>query len=121
MEILLFVNDNILIKESIENYLDSVGFKVDSCLDGLEALDKFNKNTYDLILMDNNLPSMSGYNLVRSIREKDLRIPILVFCSVEYDKEKLTPHVQGIFDQNIDEEELAEKIREEINKNKKLS
>lgn len=118
MEILLFVNDNILIRSSFQNYLESVGYKVDACTDGKEALSKFEENEYDLVLLDMNLPSISGVDLIKSIREINAAIPILVFCTIEYDCNSVQQYVQGFFNQSTSERELVEKIKVAIEKSK---
>lgn len=120
MEILLFANDNILTRTSFTNYLESIGYKIDPCADGLEALKKFQKNQYDLILLDMNLPSISGLDLVKKIREEDEEIPMLVFCVAEGLGlcDLVAPYVQGKFSVDASEKEVAEKIEIEIKKYK---
>ncbi|MCU7951786.1 MAG: response regulator [gamma proteobacterium symbiont of Bathyaustriella thionipta] len=45
------------------------GLSFDIAQDGLEAVTAFKNNTYDLILMDENMPNLSGINATRQIRQ----------------------------------------------------
>ena len=53
----------------------------DSAKDAVEALEKLETNSYDVMLLDVNMPEMSGTELVDQLRERDRRVPSVVFVT----------------------------------------
>ncbi|NMH59299.1 aerobic respiration two-component sensor histidine kinase ArcB [Alteromonas ponticola] len=70
---------NILLVEDIElnvmvakALLEKLGQRVDVAMTGTEAIEKVRKNQYDLILLDIQLPDMSGFDVASTLHEEDL-------------------------------------------------
>lgn len=82
---ILVVEDDKDLNELVSNYLKNSSYEVVSTFDGLEALNKFEEEHFDLILSDIMMPLCSGYDLARQIRETNNQIPI-VFMSARDDK-----------------------------------
>jgi len=74
---ILLVEDNKINQEIVVTLLEDSDIVIDIANNGKEATDIFNKNRYDLILMDIHMPIMDGYEATRIIREKDKNIPII--------------------------------------------
>jgi len=69
---ILIVDDSLTTRRIIKNTLRSVGFEdVIEAQDGLDALEKLKVTSVDLMLVDWNMPKMSGIDLVKIIRSKD--------------------------------------------------
>lgn len=63
-------------------YLNRVGVKADTAMNGSEALRKFQTCAYNLVFLDLNMPHMDGFTTTRKIRELQLaERPFLVACS----------------------------------------
>ena len=62
--------------------------------DGVKALAKFNEKAPDLMLIDWNMPNMSGLELVRKIRETNKTIP-LIMCTTEAEKSRILEAIQA--------------------------
>lgn len=60
-----------------KNYLVSRGYSTVMCIDGDEALNQFKKEHFDFIIVDVDIPVVSGYELVMEIRKKNRDIPII--------------------------------------------
>ena len=66
---ILLVEDNKSNQQFMSIILKKLEFSFDIASDGLEAIDKFNTSTYDAILMDENMPNMSGLESTKRILE----------------------------------------------------
>ncbi|MCF8325812.1 MAG: response regulator transcription factor [Leadbetterella sp.] len=79
---LILAEDNDMLRKSLNFFLEQKGFKVDQFANGLEALDSIKVNNYDLILMDINIPGISGMEITQFVRtEMYLDTPIIIFTS----------------------------------------
>jgi signal transduction histidine kinase/ActR/RegA family two-component response regulator len=65
----LVVEDNHVNQLVVANMLKSLGQKVDTALNGVEALQRLHQHDYDLILMDCQMPEMDGYQATEHIRK----------------------------------------------------
>jgi DNA-binding response OmpR family regulator len=65
---------------------ESAGYAVDISLDGQDGLFLAESNPYDLILLDLMLPKMGGLDVLRALRQRSVRIPVLILTSRD-DKE----------------------------------
>jgi signal transduction histidine kinase/CheY-like chemotaxis protein len=75
---LLVVEDNLVNLFYLETILADFGFEIDKAMDGLEAVQKCRENSYDLILMDVQMPKLDGISASKIIRkELNLNTPIL--------------------------------------------
>ena len=82
---ILLVEDDQDLNMLIRAYLQQEGYSVVAVYNGLDALNKFNEEKFDLVLSDIMMPLCDGYELARQIREKDNQIPI-IFMSARDDK-----------------------------------
>ncbi|MFA6836833.1 MAG: response regulator, partial [Fibrobacteraceae bacterium] len=82
---ILVVDDNAQTIISVESYLVKAGYQVFDCSSGAEALRFLDENPVDLILLDINMPGLTGYETCSRIRNKfpidDL--PIIFFTGRE--------------------------------------
>lgn len=75
---LLIVEDNDSSYEFLEILLRKKGAKTCRAISGREAVEKHVQEHPDVILMDLQLPEMSGFDAIVNIREKDNKVPIIV-------------------------------------------
>lgn len=61
--------------------LETMGMEVSVAEDGLQALEKASAQQFDLILMDIQMPNMTGYEAARALREKGLATPIIALSA----------------------------------------
>lgn len=77
----------------IQHYMKKLPYKIDVAVNGLEAVEKFQKEKYDLVLMDMQMPVMDGLTATKRIREiEDVRgqgnIPIIALTAYALDEQK---------------------------------
>ena len=89
IENILLVEDNEINLEIMHSQLTALNYKVDTAVNGNDALEKFRNHKYDLVLTDIEMPEMNGYELTAEIRrlEQDAQppIPILAITASEFD------------------------------------
>jgi two-component system cell cycle response regulator CtrA len=78
----LLIEDDRTIAQSIELMLNSESFKVYTTDLGEEGIDLGKLYDYDIILLDLNLPDMSGYKVLRSLRVSKVKTPILILSGL---------------------------------------
>lgn len=74
---LLVVEDEIHLQTIIKKRLIKEHYSVDACGDGLEALDYLAVSPYDAVILDIMLPGLSGIDVLKRIRAKGNRVPVL--------------------------------------------
>jgi DNA-binding response OmpR family regulator len=86
-ERIFIVDDEERIREMIREYISLEGFEIDEAKDGAEALERFHKNLYSLIILDVMMPKIDGWTVCREIR-KTSQVPIIMLTArgEEYDK-----------------------------------
>jgi two-component system chemotaxis response regulator CheY len=80
----LIVDDSRVIRLVSRHILEDMGFAVDEACNGQEALDRCASEMPDVILLDWNMPVMSGIDFIRRLRERN-DDPKVVFCTTEND------------------------------------
>ena len=86
---LLLVEDDINLGLVISDQLKSDGYSVTLCCDGVEALKRFNEETYHLCICDVMLPKKDGFTLARDIRQQNAEIPILFLSAKSMTEDKV--------------------------------
>src|SRR5262245_33677418 len=74
----LLIDDEPFLGEAYARVLRNVGFEVDAFVDGEEALKSLATVQYSAVVSDVNMPRMSGLDLLRAIRERDLDLPVVL-------------------------------------------
>ncbi len=77
----LVVEDNPLNMELVVEILTANGFTVDGAVNGEEAVAKVESDTYDIVLMDIELPGMDGVEATRRIKSRNKYLPIIALTS----------------------------------------
>ncbi|HEX8384271.1 MAG TPA: response regulator [Sphingomonas sp.] len=84
MKTCLVVDDSKVIRKVARHILETLNFTVTEAADGREALDRCLASPPDVILLDWNMPVMSGMDFLRALRASDVPTrPKVVFCTTE--------------------------------------
>ena len=84
---LLVVDDEARIRDLIRKYAAFEGYEVEEAADGMEAVEKCRRGSFDLIVMDVMMPELDGFSACREIR-KFSRTPVIMLSArgEEYDR-----------------------------------
>lgn len=92
---ILLAEDNVVNRKVVVRMLNRLGCEVESASNGLEAVAAFEKNAYDVILMDMQMPEMDGYGAIQAIRRREnitqrkaTRIIAITAHALQGDREK---------------------------------
>ena len=84
MKTCLIVDDSKVIRKVARHILETLDFAVTEAADGREALTHCRANTPDVILLDWNMPVMSGMEFLRALGDEPIAArPKVVFCTTE--------------------------------------
>ncbi|MFP5384864.1 MAG: response regulator [Bacteriovoracia bacterium] len=74
---ILLAEDEPSIREALAEILMDEGFHCTSAFDGMDAVDKLEKENFDILISDFRMPRMNGAELVEWCREKKLELPVI--------------------------------------------
>ncbi|HEY3424187.1 MAG TPA: sigma 54-interacting transcriptional regulator [Negativicutes bacterium] len=95
---ILVADDEESVRKLLAAVLKREGFAVETAADGLEALQKIEKSTPDLAIMDIRMPNLDGMAAFRQLRSKGYKLPVILmtaFATVDTAVEAIK---QGVFD-----------------------
>ena len=75
---ILVVDDERVIREILAEFLSLEGFSVHTVEDGEKALTELRLKPYDLLITDNNMPTLSGVELVKKVRSARMTLPVIL-------------------------------------------
>lgn len=94
---ILVVDDEILIRKVIREYLESENYKVLEAENGLDALRVLSSNKVNLIILDIMMPKMDGFACLEEIR-KTKDIPVIMLSAMKEETDKLNSFNLGVDD-----------------------
>ena len=112
----LVVDDSKVIRKVARHILETLDFAVDEAVDGRDALDQCAKCPPDVILLDWNMPVMSGMEFLRALRGTETgRHPKVVFCTTENGSGHIRAAIEAGADEYVmkpfDRETLESKLQ----------
>ncbi|MDD2782005.1 response regulator transcription factor [Sulfuricurvum sp.] len=79
---ILLLEDEQMLSEAINEYLLSAGHRVTSFYDGIDALDALQKETFDLLILDINVPGIDGLDLLEQLHALKIRPPAIYISAL---------------------------------------
>ena len=80
---LLWVDDQVELLQPHVLFLEKKGYKLDTCHNGVDAISLVKENDYDLVLLDENMPGMSGIEVLEIIKENKPSLPVVMVTKSE--------------------------------------
>ncbi len=94
----LLAEDDLTLTFVIKDNLQDAGFDVTHCADGETAWQKFQKNNFDICLLDINMPLRDGFSLAKKIRQLSDVIPIIFLTAKSNEEDKIKGFETGADD-----------------------
>jgi len=104
----LLIEDEPKLAASVKTWLEENGFAVETAPDGAVGRHFAQTNAYDIVLLDLNLPFVSGYEVCRSIRAVRPQLPIILVTALGSVEQKLTGFDAGADDYLVKPFDLRE-------------
>lgn len=95
---ILIIDDDDLVCISLKKLLTKLGYEVEVCTDGNEALDKLEVFQPDIILLDIYLTTQNGLNILKQFQKKYFHIPVIMITGYSDVKIAVTAIKSGAFD-----------------------
>jgi DNA-binding response OmpR family regulator len=75
---ILYVDDDRSLRSLGEQVLQRAGYEVDTAGDGAQAWSALHDEIYDLLITDNQMPRLTGLELIRRMRQEHLGLPVIL-------------------------------------------
>jgi len=112
---ILIVEDEDCIRTALARWFTIRGFDADQARDGIDALEKCARNTYDIITMDLEMPRMGGVQAIPLIKQKHPETPIIVLTGFTEKPDELdATGVAKVLTKPVPLHEIEQTVRELI-------
>ncbi len=116
-EKILIVDDEKIVRESLFHWFEEDGYFVDTAEDGETALRKFDKDKFDLLLVDMKMPGISGLDLLKKVKEIDKETIVILITAFASVPSAITALKDGAYDyvtKPVDPDELAHIVQKAL-------
>ena len=95
---ILLAEDDDHLRELVKDALEDEDYQVTACTNGQEAIDSFDKNKFDVCLLDIMMPVKDGFTVAKKIRQQCDVIPILFISTKALIEDKIEGYQKGADD-----------------------
>ena len=95
---ILIVDDEPLIRDALAFKLTKDGYEIDTAEDGEKAIEKVEATSYDMIISDVMMPFISGFELLKILKERGTEAPVLMLTSLNSENAVLKAFDMGADD-----------------------
>lgn len=79
--LVLLVEDEVPLAKLVCEYLEDEGFETDHTVKASQAMELLDKHDFDVLILDINLPDMSGFEFCKKIRQRGINIPTIMLTA----------------------------------------
>lgn len=105
---ILIVEDEPTVRDLLAKMLRTLGYAVESCSNGEDALRLAGNHTFDLIIADVMMPKMGGIDLLKNLKETKRQDPVLLMTGLRRGDDQLNG--EDVLEKPFDMETLAQKV-----------
>ena len=95
---ILLAEDDQALSELMKEALEEEGYTVEVCDDGQQAIDRFDKNKFDICLLDVMMPIKDGFLVAKKIRQQSDIMPILFISTKNMEEDRIKGYETGADD-----------------------
>ena len=77
-------------------YLTTVGYTVETAINGFDALEKFERGRFDLVVSDQGMPDMSGDRLAGAVKERSPGTPVILLTGAGRTEQATPEDIAGV-------------------------
>ncbi|MCA9592847.1 MAG: PAS domain S-box protein [Myxococcales bacterium] len=107
-EHVLLVDDEALVRGAVLRVLEEAGYSVATAGDGAEALERFGRDTFDLVLLDLSLPRLSGRQVLSELRRQHPQARVICFSGTG----ETPPDANAFLDKPVGADTLLATVRD---------
>jgi DNA-binding NtrC family response regulator len=114
---ILIIDDEAAIRESLETLLSLEGYAIETAPDGEAGLDRIERYSYDLVLLDLALPGKNGIEILGLIRQRHAMLPVIMitaYGTVDNVVDAIRAGAQNFVQKPWDNEKLLADIRSAV-------
>ena len=111
---IMIVDDNQEDLNTMKTILEKEGYKVVCVSDGSQALDELTADGFSLILIDIQMPTLTGYDLLRLMREKINHDAKMIYVSIVPEKEVNMNDVDGFIQKPFSPESFLKTVKKVV-------
>ncbi len=115
--LILVADDEMIVRQSLSNWLMEEGYSVETAENGKDAFEKIKKTNYDLVLADIKMPEMDGIELLENSKKLDPEIQFIVMTAFASVDTAVKAIKEGAFDyvvKPVDPENVSQIIRRSL-------
>lgn len=113
---ILVVDDDLHIQRLYKEEFEDEGYNVVVASNGKEAMEMFEKENPDIVTLDILLPDMDGISILRQMKEKNPKIPVIMSTAYDYRDDFAVWASEAYIVKSSDLEELKSMIKKLLNK-----
>lgn len=98
MKKILIADEDDFIRQVIAFRLENEGIKVEFAIDGEETLQKIEKDSFNLLLMELMLPIIDGFTVIQKVKENNPQLPIIVLSAKNQEIDVVRCFEMGVHD-----------------------
>lgn len=106
--IVLLVEDDFSLAELVIEYLEDAEFECDHAFSGTQALELLQTNSYDIVVLDVNLPGRNGLQVCNDMRDSGIATPVIMLTARDKLEDKLEGFAHGADDYLVKPFAMAE-------------
>jgi CheY-like chemotaxis protein len=110
---ILMVDDDPDVSEVLELMLTQMGHDVTAATEGKEAIARFVRDSYDLVITDVFMPEISGWEVVEAVKQKSPQTPVFLITGWgrQLDREQITRSgINGIINKPFSKQAISDEI-----------
>jgi two-component system, chemotaxis family, chemotaxis protein CheY len=94
---ILVVEDGITMRMFYRDVLEGAGFEVEEAANGMEGVERAMSESFDLLVVDVNMPKMDGYEVIRTVRGDATlwRVPVIIISTEDKEHDALKAYEAG--------------------------